>query len=223
MSRWTGKCDFCDHCEMLDNPKDVVKKATIYYGDVRVDIKSEKDLFPYYTHLIASMASSKESQTIHLSQKSFIDDEEASSISWRVKDLIQIARKAKKEKVELTWDYAKDKLYDFKSEPIPYKQIIDILNKNPDIVKFHLPKDRRDANHFLEEVIVPWYFPNVHLARYNREREEFVEEAKRRGFATYARNGKEYKRSDGEYHPIIWKMCNNIAEYYESLEEYKNA
>lgn len=63
----------------------------------------------------------------------------------------------------------------------------------------------------------------MHLARYNREREEFVEEAKKRGFATYARNGNEYKRSDGEYHPIIWKMCNNIAEYYESLKEYKNA
>lgn len=221
MSRWTGKCDFADHCEMIDNPKEVVEKATVYYGDARVDIKSEKDLFPYYTHLIASMASSKESQTIHLSRHSFIDDEEASSISWRIRDCIQLARKAKKEKVEFTWDYVKDKLNDFRSETIPYKQIVEILNSNPDIIKFHLPKDWRAANYFLEDVIVPWYFSSVHLAMYNREREEFVEEAKRRGFATYTRKGNNFKKNDGEYHPIIWKMCNSIAEYYESLEKYK--
>ena len=53
MSRWTSKCDFCDDCEMIHNPQEIVENTKIYLGDARIMIKEEKDLIPYYTHLVA--------------------------------------------------------------------------------------------------------------------------------------------------------------------------
>ena len=221
MSYFTGKCDFYDHCYMIGNPKEVLEKATIYYGDARVDIKTEKDLFPYATHLVASMASSSESQTIRLSKDSYINEEEIESIAWRVRDCILLARKAKKEKTPFTYEWAKDKITSFSAEDIPWKQIIEILNKNPNIIKFHLSKDYREDRKLLEQFIVPWYFSHVHLTQFNRYREIFVEECVRKGFAGFMIKDGTIEEMEGEYHPVIWKMCWDIKDYYEAQKKYK--
>lgn len=217
MSKFTGKCDFYDWCFMISKPEEVLKKAKIYYGDAIVFIKSEKDLFPYATHLIASMASSEEGQSIHLSRNSFIDDEERSSLSWRVRDCILLARKAKKEKVEFNIDYVMNKVTDFAPDRNVYLQIVNILNKNPDVVKFHFLKDDREMFRFLEDVIIPWYFSSVHLPMYNRERKEFVKYAKEHyNFATFGLDNQTLEeQKKGEYHPVIWSMCWKIKEFEE--------
>ena len=91
---------------MIHNPQEFVEKSKIYLGDARVMIKEEKDLIPYYTHLVASACYNKESgNTIRLSRNSFIDSEEREHVAWRVRDVISAFRKAKKEKVDVTLDY----------------------------------------------------------------------------------------------------------------------
>lgn len=224
MSKFTGKCDFYDWCFMICNPKEVLEKAKVYYGDSIIHIESEKDLFPYATHLIASMASSDGNQSIHLSKDSFIDSEERDFIAWRVRDCIQLARKAKKDKVEFNIDYVMSKITDFAPDRLVYLQIVEILNKNPDIVKFHFPKKDREASLVLADFIVPWYFSSVHLPMYNQRRKDFVNYAKEHyGFATFGLDNQTLKKK-GEYHPAIWKMCWQIKEFEEfrlSQEEKK--
>ena len=84
---------------MIHNPQEIIEKSKIYLGDARVMIKEKKDLIPYYTHLVASACYNKESgNVIHLSRDSFINSEEREHIAWRVRDVIGVFRKAKKEK-----------------------------------------------------------------------------------------------------------------------------
>ena len=98
ISKFTGKCDFCDDCEMIHNPQEIIEKSKIYLSDARVMIKEEKDLIPYYTHLIASASYNKEKgNVIHLSRDSFINFEEREHLSWKIQDIISTFRKAKKE------------------------------------------------------------------------------------------------------------------------------
>ena len=73
MSKWTGKSDFCDWCEMHNNPQEIVEKASVYYGDAKVAINSPHDLIPYYTHLTAMIASDQNGkQNIHLSMSNSV-------------------------------------------------------------------------------------------------------------------------------------------------------
>ena len=91
---------------MIHNPQEFVEKSKIYLGDARVMIKEEKDLIPYYTHLVASACYNKESgNTIHLSRDSFINSEEREFLSWKIRDIISMFRKAKKEKIEVTLNH----------------------------------------------------------------------------------------------------------------------
>ena len=97
---------------MIHNPQEFVEKSEIYLGDARVMIKEEKDLIPYYTHLVASACYNKENgNTIHLSRDSFINSEEREFLSWKIRDIISMFRKAKKEKIEVTLDYVKSQKY----------------------------------------------------------------------------------------------------------------
>ena len=112
MSRWTGKFDFYDDCEMIHTSDEMVECSDVYLGDAKVEIKSKNDLIPYYTHTIASACYSKsEGNTIHLSRESFIDSEEKDFLVWRIMDAIRIARKARKEKKHFNLDYLRSENY----------------------------------------------------------------------------------------------------------------
>ena len=214
MSRWSGKCDFCDNCEMIHNPQEYIEKSKIYLGDARVMIKEEKDLIPYYTHLVAMASYNKEiGNVIHLSRESFIDREEKEFLSWKIRDVITTFRKAKREKVEVTLDYLKSQKYYWgHSEDVIYLAIIDKIKNNMDLIKVYLPKDYRECNYFIIEWLIPNYFNDIHDSMHNRYREEFVKFAHENGYRNFD--------EDGIYHPIIWKMCANIDEYNKMNEKY---
>ena len=219
MSRHTGKSDFEDWCEMHNNPTDILKKGKVYINNARIHLETEKDLIPYYTHLIASMYSSPDSQIINLSKDSFIDSEEREFISWRVRDVIAIARKAKKEKAHLDLEYFKAHHNDpYDSTPdFIWNEIIDRIYNYPEVIKMHLPRDYRESNNFLINWIVPEYFYGIHDPMHNRYREEFIKFAGENGFSiveNMEENYKEYKRTDGEIHPMINHMCWAVRDFY---------
>ena len=216
MSKFTGKSDFFDWCEMHNEPSKVVELAKVYMGDAKLSINSEKDLIPYYTHLITSMACSSDGQNIHLSKESFIDSEEKEHLSWRISTAIQYARKAKKEKQPFNYEYLKsqkDLKYD-NTVPFVWKNIVSIINDNPDLIKEHISKDYREAEDYISNWLYPKYFYDVHDPMHNRMREEFVEFAEESGFSVLEKNGMNVSWTDGEFHPVFVKMCRSIDEYY---------
>lgn len=199
---------------MIHNPQEFVEKSEIYLGDARVMIKEEKDLIPYYTHLVASACYTKENgNTIHLSRDSFINSEEREFLSWKIRDIISMFRKAKKEKIEVTLDYVKSQKYYWgNGEDFIWSALIDKIKNNMDLIKVHLPKDYRECSYFISEWLIPNYFYDIHDSMHNRFREEFVKFAHENGYRNFD--------EDGIYHPIIWKMCADINEYNEMKEKY---
>lgn len=199
---------------MIHNPQEIIEKSKIYLGDARVMIKEEKDLIPYYTHLVASASYNKEKgNVIHLSRDSFINSEEREFLSWRIRDVITTFRKAKKEKTNVTLDYLKaQKYYWGNGEDFIWSALIDKIKNNIDLIKVHLPKDYRECNYFISEWLIPNYFYDIHDSMHNRYREEFIKFAHENGYRNFD--------EDGIYHPIIWKMCAYIDEYYKMKEKY---
>lgn len=199
---------------MIHNPQEFVEKSEIYLGDARVMIKEEKDLIPYYTHLVASACYTKENgNTIHLSRDSFINSEEREFLSWKIRDIISMFRKAKKEKIEVTLDYVKSQKYYWgNGEDFIWSALIDKIKNNMDLIKVHLPKDYRECSYFISEWLIPNYFYDIHDSMHNRFREEFVKFAHENGYRNF--------NEDGIYHPIIWKMCRSIEEYKKMNEKY---
>lgn len=200
---------------MIHNPQEFVEKSEIYLGDARVMIKEEKDLIPYYTHLVASACYTKENgNTIHLSRDSFINSEEREFLSWKIRDIISMFRKAKKEKIEVTLDYVKSQKYYWgNGEDFVWSALIDKIKNNMDLIKVHLPKGYRECSYFISEWLIPNYFYDIHDSMHNRYREEFIKFAHENGYSTFEDN-------KGIYHPIIWKMCRSIEEYKKMNEKY---
>ena len=227
MSKFTGKCDLYDSAFMLqDDPEDFVKNSVFYLEGGKLDVKTAKDLIPYCTHLTAVAAYSKDSgNTIHLSRDSFIDSEEREFLSWKIIDAIKAARKAKKEKKTFDFEYLRSqKNFDQSLNSFyPWIPIIETINKNPDLLKTHIPADYRKAYHFFESWIIPEYFSTLHDAMHNRFREDFLEFAKENGYAVADWKGNcEYNKfTDGIYHPIISHMCLSVAEYYKTIDKIK--
>ena len=214
MSILTSKCDFFDTCCMIHNPQEIVEKSEIYLGDARIMINNEKDLIPYYTHLVASASYNKEcGNVIYLSKDSFINLEEREHLSWKIQNIISTFRKAKKEKVEVTLDYIKSQKYYWGNEKdFIWSALIDKMKNNMDLIKVHLPKDYRKCSYFISEWLIPNYFNDIHDSMHNRYREEFIKFAQENGYRNFD--------EDGIYHPIIWKMSACVDEYYKMKEKY---
>lgn len=220
MSRFTGKSDFCDTCTMHYEPKEIVEHANIFMGNAKVHVQQERDLIPYYTNLISVMYSTRADNglemSISLSEDSFIDSEERSRLSWRVANIISIARKCKRNKVPFTFEQVQ-KDVDFSDnvvcgEPISlWKSLFDVIEQNPDIIKIHLPSDYRKKLITIEREIIPSYFNNVHLDLSNRQRKEFVKFCAENGFRTL--------ETDGEYHPLVMSQCMKILEFQKQGEK----
>jgi hypothetical protein len=218
MSKWTGKADFCDWCEMHNNPKEIVEKADVYLGNAKVEIKTEEDLIPYYTNLIGSMGCSADHQNINLTTDSFIDIEEKEFLAWDIDVAIRAARKAKKAKVKFTYDSISDDIH----EKSVLKCIVDIINANPDIIKTHLSKEYSDSIHVTTQWIIPTYFSNVHLARFNKMRRDFLDFCAQKGYKCLAidMETKEKVERSQRHHPLLWKMSMECLDYDRMVDKY---
>ena len=224
MSKWTGKSDFCDWCEMHNNPKEIVEKAKVYMGDARVAINNERDLIPYYTHLTASIATNPQGQSIHLSRHSWIDDEEKQFLSTKVIEAIQWARKAKKNKEKFDFNFCKKQKNYWGDNDAIWKAIIARINEKPEVMKFHIDKDFRKACWFFEEYVIPHFFYGIHDAMHTRYREQFVKYCSENGYCAFSINfetGEWGYQNQGEWHPVIRDMCFAIADFHKMEKDFK--
>lgn len=113
MSKFSGKCDFydgfvaiaCDGDEEKLNEK--IKRLKLYVqgSDGREHlVKSDtiKDIVKYYPYLkVMSYGNNKDGKyVVVLSSDSFIDQEEAEFLEWRIRDCLKYWRKCKRNKVD---------------------------------------------------------------------------------------------------------------------------
>lgn len=218
MSKWTGKSDFADWCLMHNSPQEIVDKATVYLGNAKVAINSTHDLIPYYTNLISSASGGKSEQTIQLTAKSFIDIEETRFMSTKVYQVIKWKRKADKGKQKFDYSFIRKQKDFWLGEINLWEKLIDTVNKKPEIAKFHLNKDYEKALTFIESWIIPQYFNDVHDALHTRMREEFVKYCSENGYCAFSWNfetGEVGYQNQGDWHPIIRKMCFDIADFHK--------
>lgn len=209
---------------MIHTLDEIVERSDIYLGDAKVEIKTSKDLIPYYTHIVSSASYNKdEGNTINLSKESFIDTEEKDFMVWRIMDAIKLARKAKKEKKPFDLNYLKSERNDkFDTTPdFLWNKIISIINGQPDLIKEHISKDYTVASRYIINWIIPNYFYDVHDPSHNRMREDFVRYCEENGFSVIKNVGGRIQPINGEYHPVITRMCMKIEEYYRMERTYK--
>ena len=212
MGRYTGKSDFDDWCNMHNKPEDVIKKATVFLNGAKITFEKPEDLIPYYTHTIASMSCSKEKQFINLSKESYLDTREKERLSNFIYNSIIWAQKAHREKKNFNLDFIKDqknyKVYSLEDDYI-LNSIVNKIKKYPELIKFPIKCDS-----IIKEYILPHYFDDIHDKTITSLKEDFIKYAEENGFATYKENA-----FTGEYHPIIWNMSLDVAQYYKNMEK----
>ena len=215
MGKYTGKSDFFDWCNMHNKPEDVIKKATVFLSGAKITFEKPEDLIPYYTHTIASMSCSKEKQFINLSKESYLDTREKERLSNFIYNAIMWAQKAHREKKSFNLDFIKDqknyKIYSSEDDYI-LSSIVNKIKKYPELIKFPIKCDS-----IIKEYILPHYFDDIHDKTITSLKEDFIKYAEENGFAIYKENS-----STGEYHPIIWNMSLDVAQYYKKYGEAIN-
>lgn len=215
MGKYTGKSDFFDWCNIHNKPEDVIKKATVFLSGAKITFEKPEDLIPYYTHTIASMSCSKEKQFINLSKESYLDTREKERLSNFIYNSIIWAQKAHREKKSFNLDFIKDqknyKIYSSEDDYI-LSSIVNKIKKYPELIKFPIKCDS-----IIKEYILPHYFDDIHDKTITSLKEDFIKYAEENGFAIYKENS-----STGEYHPIIWNMSLDVAQYYKKYGEAIN-
>ena len=218
MGRYTGKSDFFDWCNMHNKPEDVIKKATVFLNGAKITFEKPKDLVPYYTHTIASMSCSKEKQFITLSKESYLDTREKERLSNFIYNSIMWAQKAYREKKSFSLDFIKNqknyKVYSSEDDYI-LSSIVNKIKKYPELIKFPIKCDS-----IIKEYVLPHYFDDIHDKIIISLKEDFIKYAEENGFATYKENTSIEEK--GEYHPIIWNMSLDVAQYSKKYGEAIN-
>lgn len=216
MGRYTGKSDFFDWCNMHNKPEDIIKKATVFLSGAKITFEKPEDLIPYYTHTIASMSCSKEKQFINLSKESYLDTREKERLSNFIYNSIIWAQKAYREKKSFSLDFIKNQknykaLYSLEDNYI-LSSIVNRIKKYPELIKLPIKCDS-----IIKEYVLPHYFDDIHDKIITSLKEDFIKYAEENGFATYKEN-----TFTGEYHPIIWNMSLDVAQYYKKYGEALN-
>ena len=111
MSRYSGKCDFKDMCEIhnIDN----ILKSNVYIGWNIIPLKfgSEKDLIPYYPYIVGSSATTNGMGEIRLSTESYVDRSERESLEFYTKECQKYVNKCKRKKEEVNLDHFNNEYY----------------------------------------------------------------------------------------------------------------
>lgn len=156
MGKYSGKCDWFDTVELhgMDN----ILKSKIYLGwnPVPLRIDSEKELVPYYPHLVRLAASENGIGIFRLTDESYVDRDERERLKWYLEDATKYVNQCKRKKKEVDLDYYNSKPYEFNKE-VKTKILERVANKDTDISDIHLPVYERYRQELYKEMLrVGW-------------------------------------------------------------------
>lgn len=164
MSRYSGKCDFCDHIEIhgVDN----VLSSDIHIGRniVPLRFETEKDLIPYYPHLILITAwdNTANKGRIVLSERSFVDREEEEILTYTLQYLLRYYNRCKRKHIQYDADEAIKNSLGGWFKPEYYKVLAERVGrygKKATIDGVHTPLHQHDRQLLYEEMIKNGYTP----------------------------------------------------------------
>lgn len=164
MSRFSGKCDFCDHIDI--HGADSVLSSDIYIGRniIPLRFQTEKDLIPYYPHLITVSAYNKESNRSHicLSEDSFVDREEEEILTYTLQHLLRYYNRCKRKHIQYDVDEAIKNNLGGWFKPEYYKVLaerVGRLGKKATIEGIHTDLHQHDRQLLYEEMVKNGYSP----------------------------------------------------------------
>lgn len=98
MSKYSGKCDFGDLCEIYGEEKTV--KAKVYIGNniMPLAINSYKDALPYFPFLVGLSVCNEDGMTMRLSRESYVDSYEREVLSSYLDTVIRYYKRCKRKK-----------------------------------------------------------------------------------------------------------------------------
>jgi lysyl-tRNA synthetase class I len=111
ISRYSGKCDWCDSLEIHNYTlEELQNNVKIYIGNNQepLHISKMSDMIPYYPYLIsiACFNNAERKSIIHLSSESFVDREEKECLEFMLGYLLRIYNRCKRKKIEFNVDEA---------------------------------------------------------------------------------------------------------------------
>ena len=130
MSRYSGKCDVYDTIVMIHDIEDFSKVNIYRHSEdvVPLRIDSEKDLAPFYPFLTAMMVCCNGYMSVTLSDKSFVDIEEAEWLQWKLDDLQKYWRKCKRKKIPFDRDEA-ERLVSWRLGDKPEPHVMELISR----------------------------------------------------------------------------------------------
>ena len=146
MSLYSGKCDFCDTCEIhnVDN----ILKSNVYIGWNIIPLKfeSEKDLIPYYPYIVGSSATTNGVGEIRLSTESYVDRRERESLEFYTKECQRYVNKCKRKEEIINIEHFDNQYY----RDVYRKILIRLVDKTKEFTLdgIYLPM----AEHYREEL-----------------------------------------------------------------------
>lgn len=109
MSKYTGKHDLYDHFSSSDiSIEKLLDNTNIYFFDypyTKLDIKTEKDLAPFFCHVPSMITGNN----IYLRQRNYLDTREEEQLEYTYKELIKLFNKCKRNHLDFEEEYNKIK------------------------------------------------------------------------------------------------------------------
>ena len=118
ISKYSGKCDFCDHCEIYGIDK-ILNNAVIYLYNcpiVPLETKTLHDIIPFYPYLISYATGIDGKHVIHLANESFVTTEEREILTGSLDRAIRYWRRCKRKKAAFNIDDCVKEISFFKNE-----------------------------------------------------------------------------------------------------------
>ncbi len=109
MSRYCGKCDFCDHIIGMNDEH--LKKINVYVNGKKVKADTEKYRALYYPFIIGLGVHDANGDSVWLSQTSNITQEESERLDYFLKTIKRAYNRCKRQKIPFTYERAIETIY----------------------------------------------------------------------------------------------------------------
>lgn len=135
MSKFCGKCDFCDHLWIRNNSaEDMIKElrnTEVYISSGedgrkhRLVMETELDAARYYPYLTSMSFGSRDGKNVViLTSRPHIDYEEQEHLSWKIRDVLKYWRKCKRNKIPFDKEKCYEEVSLWKNNDSALKEII---------------------------------------------------------------------------------------------------
>lgn len=154
MSEFSGKCDFADHVEIFGVEN--VLKSEVFVGNKKLNPKCYADLIPYFPHLVSCFVKNGTNTTVKLTEKSYVDYQEADMLRSYLNSILREYDKCRREKKEFDAEKAAQEVSFYKHNIEAIRELAERVAMNgrkAEIDDIHLSVSEHYRKRLIEEMI----------------------------------------------------------------------